>query len=171
LAERLKDAAQICDNEKRKLRRIVIHKEGEVWSDTELDTIKDVIGVSEIIGVKKVSIPRMYDTETRKDYMVERGAYVQIDSNAALLATSGLPHPIRGAQRCLTVQAYYPEVSNEMLMRVCKEIFELTLVYGGYSLAVTSKPITTHFANAAVDLASRYRIRDNPKLWRQAWFV
>lgn len=172
LEKKLDSAVQIYEEQEKRPGRIVIHKEGEIWRSTELNPAKDALGPNcEIIAIKKLGVPRMYNTGTRKDYIVGRGACVQIDADTALLATSGPPHPIRGSQRFLTVQIYNPEVNEGMLMRTSREIFELSLVYGGYSLAVTSRPVTTHFANAATNLAAKYRIRDNPKIWRQAWFV
>jgi hypothetical protein len=153
-------------------RRIVIHKDGEMWTDIEIKPLIDAFHSNlTCVGVKKTPLPRLYDPRSRIDYMVRRGSCVQIGKNAALLATSGPPHPIRGSQRPLLVDVKNPIVDTSQLMDICYEVFNLSLIFGGYSLAVVSKPLTTHFAGKAVSLASKYNIVESPSLWRKAWFI
>lgn len=150
--------------------RSVLHKDGEMWSDIEVNPLVDAFQNSLVlVSVKKTALPRMYDP-TRKDYVVQRGSCVQIDKNKALLATSGFPHPIRGSQRPIVVEVKGDLNNGPTLTHVCEEIFSLSLV-GAYRLAVISKPITTHLASKAVRLTSKYSITESPLLWRKAWFI
>ena len=150
--------------------KTVLHKDGEMWSDIEINPLLDAFQSSLVtVSVKKTVLPRMYDC-TREDYVVPRGSCVQIDRNKALLATSGFPNPIRGSQRPTVVEIKGDLTNGSTLTHVCEEIFSLSLV-GGYRLAVISKPITTHLASKAVELTSKYGITENPLLWRKAWFV
>ena len=103
--------------------------------------------------------------------MVDRGAYVQIASDEAILVTSGPPHQIRGSQKPIAIEIKKPDPNPELMRETCKEIFQLSLVYGGYMLAVTSKPVTTHFASTAARLAAKHEIEENPHLWKKAWFL
>jgi len=184
LAEKLRDALREYVRQERNVpKHVVIHKEGEIWSDielkplieaidTELEPIFDVVRSNcRIVSIKKLGMPRIYDTMTRKDYSVKRGTCIQIDIGTTILATSGTPHRIRGSQMPLTIEVKHPAVDPQALMNTCKEVFQLSLVYGGYSLAVTSKPVTTHFASRASSLASKYEITESHDLWKKAWFV
>lgn len=173
LADSLRNAPRIYAREDGKPpKRIVLHREGDFWPEKEVETILEAIsGDCTLASVKKVGMPRVYDTLTRNDYVVKRGSYVQIDKDEAILVTSGPPHPIQGSQRPLVVKLVHPPADNRILLDICREIFHLTLVFGGYSLAITSKPITTHFANAAVGMVSKYKIRENPELFKKAWFL
>jgi len=142
-----------------------------MWPDIEMQPMIDAFQSNIVsVSVKRTVLPRMYDP-TRTDYVVQRGSCVQIDNNTALLATSGPPHPIRGSQRPIVVEIKGRRTNSSILMRTCEEIFNLSLVFGGYRLAVVSKPITTYFASKALSLTSKYKIVESPLLWRKAWFV
>lgn len=173
LVNRIKEAQEIYAKEKGKLPdRTVLHKDGEMWSDIELQPMIDCFDSSFVcVSIKKTTLPRMYDPKARTDYIVQRGSCVQIDNNIALLATSGPPHPIRGSQRPVLVEVKSPKKNDSTIMNVSKEIFNLSLIFGGYRLAVISKPITTYFASKALRLTSKYGIVESPLLWRKAWFV
>lgn len=173
LINRIKMAQEIYAKEKRRLpTRTVIHKDGEMWPTIELQPINDCFDSSIVnVSIKKTTLPRLYDPNSRTDYIVKRGSCVKVDNNTTLLATSGPPHPIRGSQRPVTVEIKGPETPDSLLMNICKEIFNLSLVFGGYGLAVVSKPVTTYFASKALSLASKYEIVESPLLWRKAWFL
>lgn len=153
-------------------KEVVLHKNGEVWPVLEMDSLVHSLGSrAKIVSIKKLGVARIYDIASSTDYLVKRGTYVQTDSNEAFLATSGPPHRIQGSQKPITVEIKQPKSSPELIRETCEEIFQLSLVYGGYTLAVTSKPITTHFASKAVRLIARYQLEENPKMWRKAWFL
>ncbi|KPV64486.1 MAG: hypothetical protein AOA66_0178 [Candidatus Bathyarchaeota archaeon BA2] len=172
LVDRIREAQDIYAKEIGKPpSKTILHKDGEMWTDIEIQPIIDAFQSKVVcVSVKKTVLPRMYDHK-RSDYVVKRGSYVRIDDNAALLATSGPPHPIPGSQRPITVEIKGNEINRSMLMNICEEIFDLSLVFGGYRLSIISKPITTHFASKALSLASKYKILESPLLWRKAWFV
>ena len=172
LVRRISEAQEIYAKEKgRPSSKTVLHKDGEMWQDIETQPLIDAFQSNLVcISVKKISLPRLYDPTTRIDYMVRRGSCVQISGNAALLATSGPPHPIRGSQRPIVVEIKNRMSGSLQLMDICREIFDLSLIYG-YSLAAISKPITTYFAEKAVNLTAKYNIVESPTLWRKAWFV
>lgn len=171
LIKRIKDACNIYEKfVGKRPSRIVIHKDGEMWSNIEIDPLTEAFPSSlECASIKRVLLPRMYNLR-RADFIVNRGSCVQIDKNVAILATSGPPHSVPGSQRPLTVELKSPSVGNVDLMRVCKEVFHLSQL-GGYRLAVISRPITTYFSSKALSLASKYNIMESNRLWRKAWFV
>lgn len=172
LVDRVREAQNIYAKETgRPASRIVLHKDGEMWPYIETQPLIDAFQSRlECVSVKRTTLPRLYDPVTRTDYVVKRGSCVQISDNSALLAASGPPHPMPGSQRPLTVEFKRRDGNSPQLMNACKEIFGLSLVHG-YSLAVIAKPITTHFAQKAVSLMSRYNIVESPLLWRRAWFM
>jgi hypothetical protein len=173
LSQKMREALRVYSKEERNIpSHVVIHKEGEFWSGVEFEPLVNAIRTDcKVVSIKKLGIPRIYDTATRKDFSVKRGTCVQIDRNVAVLTTSGAPHQIKGSQRPLTIEMKNPQADSHSLINACGEIFHLSLVYGGYSLAVTSKPITTHFASRANSLVSQYEIKEDPKLWKKAWFI
>lgn len=173
LINRIEEAQNIYAKEKGRFpNNTVLHKDGEMWNDIEISPIIEAFqGKVTCVSVKKTVLPRLYDSN-RSDYVVKRGSCVRIDDNMALLVTSGPPQQIPGSQRPVTVEIKGNNIMNQReLMNICGEIFNLSLVYGGYRLAVVSKPITTYFASKAVSLASKYRIIESPLLWRKAWFI
>ncbi len=171
LVDRISEAQDIYARENgRPPSKTVLHKDGEMWPDIEMQPMIDAFQSNLVsVSVKRTVLPRMYD-QTRIDHIVQRGSCVQIDKNTALLATSGPPHPIRGSQRPVVVEIKGRMTNSSILLRTCEEIFDLSLV-GGYRLAVVSKPITTHFASKALSLTSKYKVVESPLLWRKAWFV
>lgn len=171
LVQRISEARRIYSKEKRRsARKVILHKYGEMWPEIELEPIVDAFPSDlKCVSIKRPPLPRMYDPETRTDYMVQRGSFVQINTNVALLATSGPPNPIRGSQRPILIDLKNPSDNSELESR-CEEIFNLSLLFG-YSLAVISKPITTRFAEKAVGLASKYKIRESAMMWKKAWFL
>lgn len=172
LEGRLKEATKLYEKLHRGPMKVIIHKDGELWHDLEMPALNRAINMDcKIVSIKKLGFPRMYDIASSADYMVNRGAYVQIASDEAILVTSGPPHQIRGAQKPITINIKKPDPNPELMRETCKEIFQLSLVYGGYMLAVTSKPITTHFASTAASLTAKYEIEENPHLWKKAWFL
>jgi hypothetical protein len=162
--------------------QIVVHKEGEMWRDIaykpitgSLEDVSDLFPEltrknCRIVSVKR-GISRVFDLSTRRDFSVDRGVFAQIDRDSAVLSTSGAPHPRTGSQRPITIQLFGSSVDPGILQETCKEVFLLSLVYGGYSLAVTSKPVTTHYASRAASFGANFEITENPKLWRKAWFL
>jgi|GEM_PF-3865691 len=170
--DRITDAQEVFRKARGKIGRTILHKDGEFWYNLELQPIiahfqTDVTCVC----VKKTAWPRLYNQNTRTDYMVPRGSCVQIEDNSALLATSGPPHMIPGSQRPIVVEVKDSKSRDYVLMDACKDIFNLSLVFGGYSLAVVSKPVTTHFASKALSMVSKFGIEESPALWKKAWFV
>ncbi|MCD6242405.1 hypothetical protein J7K06_01750 [Candidatus Bathyarchaeota archaeon] len=173
LVDKVNEAIDIYTREERMTpEELILHKNGEVWPNIELKPLIDGLTVkSRIVSIKKTGIPRVYNV-LDEDYISDRGLCVQIDKNEALLVTSGPPHQIQGSQKPLTVEIKYPKGNWPLLRETCKEIFYLSLLYGGYLLAVTSRPITTHLASAAVSLAANYDINEvSEKLSKKAWFI
>jgi len=171
LIDRINEAQEVFSKARGMAKRIVLHKDGEFWENIELQPLLENIRSNAVyVCVKKTAWPRLYNQLTRMDYMVPRGACVQIEDNAALLATSGPPHPSPGSQRPIIVEMKTKSYQYN-LMDACRDIFNLSLVFGGYSLAITSKPVTTHFASKAVSLLSKYNIEESSLLWKKAWFV
>lgn len=122
------------------------------------------------MSVAKVGIARLYDVGATQEFISKRGTYAQLDDDEAILVTSGPPHQIMGSQKPLTIKLSSGS-KPEILKETCREVFSLSLVYGGYSLAVTSKPITTHYASKAVSVATTLGVEESEKLWRKAWFI
>jgi hypothetical protein len=151
--------------------KTIIHKAGELLADKEAQPLFAFFerGLT-CVSVKKTALPRLFDPTTRTDYVVKRGSCVQITDDMALLATTGPPHPIHGSQRPIIVEHKGSKYDQFDLIKICEEVFSLSLVHG-YSLAVTSNPITTHFAEKAVQLTAKFNILESPKLWRKAWFL
>jgi hypothetical protein len=172
LVDRVREAQSIYAKETGNMAsRIVLHKDGEIWPYTEMQPLIDAFQSRlECVSVKRATLPRLYDPVTRTDYVVKRGSCVQISDSSALLAASGPPHPMPGSQRPLTIELKSRDGNSSQLMNACREIFGLSLVHG-YSLAVIAKPITTHFAQKAMSLMSKYNIVESPLLWRKAWFL
>ena len=171
LESKLNDAKKNFSRLHGEPKQVVLHKDGEIWSDLEMKAIDHSLGSDrKIVCVKKLGMPRIYDVASI-DYLVKRGSYVQTASNEAFLVTSGPPHQIRGSQQPITVEIKHPKPSPSLMRETCMEVFQLSLVYGGYTLAVTSKPITTHFASRAVGLAAKHQLQESPKMWRKAWFL
>jgi hypothetical protein len=151
--------------------RVFLHKEGEIWSDIESKPLEDEFGPKLInVSIKKTPLPRMYD-HSRIDYSVTRGSCIKIDQNIALLATTGLPLPVHGSQRPITVETKALNITESAFRETCETVFNLSLLFGGYILGVISKPITTHFASQALSMANQYDIAESSTMWRKAWFV
>jgi len=172
LVKSLRKAQEIYLKERGKIpNRIILHKDGEMLNNAEIKPIiEEFKNEVTCVSVKKTFLPRLYD-DSRSDYVVKRGTCVQIDDNIAILATSGPPQKISGSQRPITVEVKGGALDYNGLMGICEDIFDLSLVYGGYRLAIVSKPVTTHFAGKAVRLASKHGIKVSPALWRKAWFI
>ncbi|HML04030.1 MAG TPA: hypothetical protein VK487_11755, partial [Candidatus Bathyarchaeia archaeon] len=172
LERRFKEALKLYEGLYGRPANVIVHKDGELLHDLEMPVLNKVTEIdSKIVSVKKLGFQRMYDTSI-EDYRVNRGTYLQVSSNEAMLVTSGPPHHFQGAQKPLTIDIKNPSNPDPILIKeICKEIFQLSLVYGGYTLAITSKPITTHFASTAASLAANYEIKENPHLWKKAWFL
>lgn len=171
LKERLKDAWKNFASIHGPPSQIILHKDGEVWTDLEMPSIEQSLGSeSKIVSIKKLGVSRVYDVASA-DYLTKRGSYVQTSSNEAFLVTSGPPHSFQGSQKPLTIEIKKPNPNSDLIRETCNEVFQLSLVYGGYMLAITSKPVTTHFASTAVTIAAKYNIEENPKLWKKAWFL
>jgi len=171
LESRLKEGTKLYERLHGGSLKVTVHKDGELWHELEMPAIDYAIDADcKVVCIKKFGFPRMYDIASA-DYLVNRGAYVQIASDEAMLVTSGPPHEIPGAQKPITINIKKPDPTPELMRETCKEIFELSLVYGGYMLAVTSKPVTTHFASTAASLAAKCEIEENPHLWKKAWFL
>jgi hypothetical protein len=171
LENRLDDAIRVFSKIHGLPRQVVLHKDGEIWPDLEMKSIEQAIKPgSKIVSIKKLGIHRIYDTSST-DYMVKRGSYIQTASDEAILVTSGPPQEISGAQKPIVIELKKPKPTPELIRETCKEVFELSLVYGGYMLAVTSKPITTHFASKAAALATKIELKESPHLWKKAWFL
>lgn len=171
LEDRLNDAVRIFSKIHGLPRQVVLHKDGEIWPDLEMKIIEQTIKPgSKIVSIKKLGIHRIYDPSSA-DYMVKRGSYIQTASDEAILVTSGPPQEIRGAQKPITIEIKKPKPTPELIRETCKEVFELSLVYGGYMLAVTSKPVTTHFASKAAALAAKLELEESHHLWKKAWFL
>jgi hypothetical protein len=150
---------------------VVIHKEGEIWENLELNSILELGSSVRIVSVKKTGLPRMYDMKV-PSLMVSRGTYVHFDSNAAVVATSGAPHMIpQGTQRPLLVEIKNEKAGTSLLRETCREIFLLSLVFSGYTYAVTSDPVTTLFAGKAAELSANYDLEENIALQKKAWFL
>ncbi|MEM3697608.1 MAG: hypothetical protein QXQ94_08950 [Candidatus Bathyarchaeia archaeon] len=170
LESRLNDAVKVFSKIHGLPRQVVLHKDGEIWSDLEMKIIEQSMKPdSKIVSIKKLGIHRIYDLASA-DYMVKRGSYIQTTPSEAILVTSGPPQEIRGAQKPITIEVKKPKPSTELIRETCKEVFDLSLVYGGYMLAVTSKPVTTHFASKAAALAAKLELK-SPNLWKKAWFL
>jgi len=172
LESKLRDAIRIYYRMTTRVpKKVVLHKEGEILPKESELIINMFDKKCKIVSIKKLGIPRIYNL-ARRDHMVKRGTFVQIDEDTAVLATSGPPHPIKGSQQPLIVEIKYPDSNKEIILReTCLEVFYLSLVSGGYTLAITSKPITTHFADLAVRQLAKYELEESPLLWRKAWFI
>jgi argonaute-like protein implicated in RNA metabolism and viral defense len=168
----LKEAINLfTDNEREKPSEVIIHKAGETWDKLELAPINSLDISKRVVSVKKIGFPRMYDIGLDPSFMVSRGTYVQIDSSTILLASSGAPHMIEGTQRPLTIDIKNQKVNPDLVKETSREIFLLSLIFSGYTFAVTSEPITTCFARKSATLSAKYDTEENPSLHGKAWFL
>lgn len=149
---------------------VIVHKRGEIWERLESDVFSQLNQCTRVVSIKKTGLPRIYDTRV-PNLMISRGIYVQIDANQAIVTTSGPPHTIRGTQRPISIEMRNEKNSASSLRETCREIFLLSLVFSGYTHAVTSDPITTQFAGKATELAANYDLEEDPSLRKKAWFL
>jgi argonaute-like protein implicated in RNA metabolism and viral defense len=173
IIERIRRLLEFYENRKGKLPdKVIVHKDGELLSEIELKPLSDAFGSTLInVSLKKTPLPRMYDPHVRTDYTVTRGSCAKIDSNTAILSTTGPPLTIHGSQRPITIELKNENVSELAFKDICEATFDLSLLFGGYVLGVVSKPITTYFASQALSMVSQYDITESSALWRKAWFV
>jgi hypothetical protein len=158
-------------NQKEEPNEVVVHRDGEIWEKLELAALNEANKKPRIVTVKQTGLPRLYDMNVPSSLIVGRGIYVQFDSNAAVLSTSGAPHNIQGTQRPIVIELENGRSTSSLLRETCREVFLLSLVFSGYTLAVTADPVTTHFAGKAANLSSLHDLEEDSSLHRIAWFL
>jgi hypothetical protein len=170
LVSLLQEATRLFSKASKYPAEVVIHKEGSIWA-VEKTSIETAVKVKHrVASIMRLGISRVYNVGSNHELIAKRGTFVQVDSDEAVLVTSGPPHQIQGSQKPLTVKLLNPS-SHEALRETCREVFLLSLVYGGYTLAVTSRPVTTHYANKAASVVAAYQIEASEELSKKAWFI
>ncbi|AIC15131.1 Piwi domain-containing protein [Nitrososphaera viennensis] len=170
LQDTLTNAIRIFAKTQGAIKEVVAHKEGNVWS-SETDAIKSATAhhKTRVVSIIKTGIMRVYD-KSKQDNITNRGLFVELDKNEALLVTSGPPHPIQGSQKALTVRVA-SGLDGTTLKDICNDVFLLSTSYGGYILAATSKPVTTYYANKATSISAQNGLEVSDDLWRSTWFI
>jgi hypothetical protein len=170
LGEKLAEALQLFVKQSGMAQEVIVHKEGKI-ALAERNAIKNRIKhKTRVVSVAKTGTMRIYD-KSRQDFIANRGIFVEIDKDEAVLATSGPPQPIQGSPRTLTIRADSGVDGTTTMKEICNDIFQLSNTYGGYILAATSKPVTTYYANKATSICAQYKLEVPDQLWKSAWFV
>ena len=141
--------------EQYKVEKIVIHKDGDVYSD-DINTLREIANIFNVklafISIKKSKGPRLYIREDGKVKAPATGSYVILSSNKALIINAGCEFIRQGTPAPLLLELVYNDF-NYTIEDALKEVHFLSYIHWQTITGKAKIPVTISYADEYAYLA------------------